>query len=162
MRGFGLRKHIRIIAAGRIFNGFDMIKAVALGADICNSARGFMLSLGCIQALKCNSNHCPVGVATTNPRLYRGLHVASKAQRVMRWQHETVHAFAQMLGAMGYDHPNEIKRRDVFRRLTGGHIQSFEEIYPSMHEEALLDVTFLDHMPHSEKQELQAAKTNTF
>ncbi|MCB0356450.1 MAG: FMN-binding glutamate synthase family protein, partial [Bdellovibrionales bacterium] len=102
LNGFDLRDKIKIIAAGKVFTSFHMLTKLALGADLVNSARGMMLALGCIQALKCNSNHCPVGVATTNPHLVRGLNVADKYLRVHRYHDRTVKTFVDILGAMGY------------------------------------------------------------
>lgn len=126
----GLRKRIRVIASGKVFTGFDILNRLALGADTVNSARGMMLSLGCIQALKCHTNHCPVGVTTHDPQLERGLHVPSKAERVARFHSETVHAFADILGAMGYTSPSQLKRSDIYRRTYDGSVKSFAEIYP--------------------------------
>ena len=80
--GFNLRDHIKILSSGKITTGFSMVKRLSLGADICYSARGMMMALGCIQALKCNTNHCPVGVATQDPALMTGLVVTDKKQRV--------------------------------------------------------------------------------
>jgi glutamate synthase domain-containing protein 2 len=92
LTGFGLRQRIRIISSGKVFTAFHLVKNLALGADICNSARGMMLALGCVQSLTCNSNHCPSGVATQDPRLYRGLVVTDKARRVTQFHAKTVHA----------------------------------------------------------------------
>jgi glutamate synthase domain-containing protein 2 len=133
LRGFGLRQEIRLISSGKVFTAFHLLTKLALGADMVNSARGMMLALGCIQALKCNSNHCPVGVATTDPRLVRGLHVPSKSERVYRFHHETVHAFAEILGAMGRRHPGELRRADVRRRLSDGVVvKTYEDLFPSL------------------------------
>src|SRR5262249_50527223 len=88
--GFGLREKVRVIAAGKVVTGFDMARLFALGADTVNSARAMMLALGCIQARQCNSNHCPVGVATQDPKLVVGLDPTDKATRVFRFQRETV------------------------------------------------------------------------
>ncbi len=137
LRNFGLREKIKVISSGKVFTAFHMLTKLALGADLINSARGFMLALGCIQALKCNSNHCPTGVATTNPRLTRGLHPASKALRVMRFQRETIHALAEILGAMGLGHPCDLTRADVYRRLSDGVVKSYEELFPSPSLEAM-------------------------
>ena len=71
--GFGLRDQIRVIASGKVFQAFDIASRIAVGADMCNSARGFMLSVGCIQARRCNTNTCPTGVATQESKLIRGL-----------------------------------------------------------------------------------------
>jgi glutamate synthase domain-containing protein 2 len=130
LRGFGLRQEIRLISSGKVFTAFHLLTKLALGADMVNSARGMMLALGCIQALKCNTNHCPVGVATSDPRLVRGLHVPSKAERVYHFHHETVHAFAEILGAMGRMHPSELTREDVRRRLSDGVVKTYEELFP--------------------------------
>ncbi len=80
--GCDLRDKVRVICSGKIVTGFNMVQRMAIGADLCNSARAMMFALGCIQALKCNTNHCPVVVTTQNPDLYRGRDVPSKAQRV--------------------------------------------------------------------------------
>lgn len=138
LRGFDLKDKIRVIGSGKVFTAFHILTKLALGADTVNSARGMMLSLGCIQALKCHSNHCPTGVATTNPQLVRGLHVPSKAERVMRFQHETLHAFAEMVGAMGLNSTHQISRQDVHRRLSDGRVQTYEDLFPTMPKGALL------------------------
>lgn len=132
LRGFGLRDNIRVISSGKVFTAFHVLTKLALGADMVNSARGMMLALGCIQALKCNTNHCPVGIATNDPHLVRGLHTPSKAERVYRFHHETVHAFAEMLGAMGRRHPKELRREDIRRRLTDGVVRTYEDLFPSV------------------------------
>jgi len=136
--GFGLREHIRIFASGKVITGVDMISRMALGADALNSARGMMLSLGCIQALKCNTNHCPVGITTNNPQLIRGLHVPSKIDRVYNYQKETVHSFAEILGAMGYEQPSQIRRSDVNRRISASSVMTYEDLFPSVDKGALL------------------------
>lgn len=143
LRGFGLRERIRIIAAGKVLTSFHLLTKLALGADLVSSARGMMLALGCIQALKCNSNHCPVGVATTDPSLTRGLVIPQKSVRVYNFHRDTLHAFIEILGAMGYDSPTQIRREDVFRRLTDGAIKSYEELFPTLPEGALLQTANL-------------------
>jgi len=132
LTGFGLRDQIRVVASGKIMTSFDVLKRLALGADLVNSARGMMLALGCIQALRCNTNECPTGVTTNNPDLMRGLHVPSKAERVYRFHHGTVAQFLELLAALGYEHPSELKRADVNRRLTNGMVKTYEELHPSL------------------------------
>ena len=85
LRGVGVRDKIRLVAAGKIATSFHLVRARALGADVCNSARGMMFALGCIQALRCNTNECPVGVATQDPGRAQGLVVDAKAPRVARF-----------------------------------------------------------------------------
>ena len=132
LNGFGLRSEIRVIAAGKVLTSFDILKRMALGADMVNCARGMMLSMGCIQALRCNTNDCPTGVATSNPSLAKGLHVPSKAERVYRFHHETVHHFVELLAALGREHSRELCRADVHRRLTDGRVKTYEELHPTM------------------------------
>lgn len=101
LQELGIREHIKIICSGKIISGYSVIKNVALGADVCNSARGFMFSLGCIQALRCNSNDCPAGVATQNKMLMKGLVVTDKAERVYHFHKNTLHAANELLAAAG-------------------------------------------------------------
>ncbi len=145
--GFGLRDRIRLMAGGKVLTGFHLLTKLALGADVVCSGRGMMLALGCIHALKCNTNHCPVGVATTDPALVRGLHVPSKYQRVARYQQATTEAFVELLGAMGYTRPEQIQRRDIHRRLTDGVVKSYEELFPSMPPGALMEPQALPPLP---------------
>ncbi len=81
LTGAGIRSDIKVIAAGKVYNGFSLVRMIASGADLCNAARAFMFSLGCIQALKCNSNNCPTGITTQKPELMSGLDIDNKAIR---------------------------------------------------------------------------------
>lgn len=128
--GFDLRQHIRVIASGKVMTGFSLFSRFALGADMCNSARGMMLALGCIQARRCNSNKCPTGVATSHPGLIKGLDPADKSHRVHNYHHQTVHAFGELLGAAGLTHPSQIRRTHVFRRTAGDAVKTYGELFP--------------------------------
>lgn len=130
LNGFDLKKDIRVIASGKIVSGFDMIKAFALGADLCNSARGMMLALGCIQALKCDTDECPTGITTHNPHLTRGLVVPDKARRVTNFQQETVNAALELLASMGLDEFRELQRHHIHKRINFETMKSFADIYP--------------------------------
>jgi glutamate synthase domain-containing protein 2 len=132
LKGFDLKKEIKIIAAGKIITAFDIIKACALGADICNSARGMMFALGCIQALKCDTNECPTGITTHKPSLTRGLVVSDKAERVANFQRETVNASLELLAGMGLTDFSQLKREHIRKRTEPETIKTFEEIYPSV------------------------------
>lgn len=136
--GFGIREQIRIIASGQIATGFDMVRKLALGADLCNSARAMMMAVGCIQSKQCNKNTCPVGVATTNPRLYKWLDVSEKAERAYNFHSETLNNFLSIVGAMGLDSPSDISPSLIHRRLAPQHIATYEDIYPSIPEGCLL------------------------
>lgn len=112
---YHLREHIKVIASGKAISAFSIIKNIALGADMCNSARGFMFSLGCIQALRCNTNECPTGVATQKAGLAKGLVVTDKSERVYNFHKNTVHAVQELLGATGHTHTSEISIHDLVK-----------------------------------------------
>lgn len=139
LRGFGLKKDIRVIASGKVITSFDILKKLALGADMVNSARAMMLALGCIQALRCNTNECPSGIATSRPGLVGGLHIPSKSERVYRFHHETVHHLIELLSAVGVGRSEEVKRSFVNRRLSNGQVRTYEEIHPTLAEGQLLE-----------------------
>lgn len=160
--GFNLRKDIRVIAAGKVLTSFHILSKLALGADMVNCARGMMLAMGCIQALKCNTNECPTGVATSNPHLVHGLHVPSKSERVFRYHHETVHHFVELLGALGLDHPSGLSRRDIQRRLTDGVVKTYEDLHPSLTVGCLLDTRLLAKLPRDWQLAMELAQTHTF
>jgi len=130
--GFNLKNEIKIIAAGKIITSFHMARAMALGADVCYSARAMMLSIGCIQALKCNTNECPVGVATQNQSLIKGLDVDNKAQRNANYQEKTIHAFLEIVAASGLNHPKEITRHHINKRVGGNSVRKYSELYPEI------------------------------
>lgn len=119
---FGIRDRIRIICSGKMISGYSILRAVALGADICNSARGFMFSIGCIQALRCNTNTCPTGVATQDKMLMKGLVVTDKSERVFHFHKNTLHSANELLAAAGKKsfkevHINIFMRGDEFAHL---------------------------------------------
>ncbi|AGA32689.1 Ferredoxin-dependent glutamate synthase [Thioalkalivibrio nitratireducens DSM 14787] len=130
LTGFDLRSSIRVIASGKILTGFHLVKNLAVGADLCSSARGMMFALGCVHSLICNTNRCPSGVATQDPRLYRGLVVADKAQRVAQFQAKTVHATAELIASAGLFHTSELNRTHIYRRVTQSEIRRYDRIYP--------------------------------
>jgi glutamate synthase domain-containing protein 2 len=130
LTGFNIKKHIRIIASGKVATGFDLVKNFALGADMCNSARGMMFALGCIQALECNKNTCPTGVATQDKSLMKGLVVDDKKVRVANFQKETVASAVQMIGAGGLRTPCDLHRAYIYRRVSANQIQTYAELFP--------------------------------
>jgi glutamate synthase domain-containing protein 2 len=126
---FDLASHIKIIAAGKIITGFDVLKVLSLGASACYSARGMMFALGCVQALICDSGKCPVGVATQDPALYKGLDPTDKGQRVFNFHLNTIKATKEMMEACGFKDVQKIPASKFFRRTDEQTIMSFEEIY---------------------------------
>ncbi|MGJ1204008.1 FMN-binding glutamate synthase family protein [Sphingobacterium lactis] len=126
---FGLKKHIKIIVSSRIVTGFDILKVIALGADACYSARGMMFALGCIQALKCNEDVCPVGVATQQPHLYKGLNVEDKYVRVAQFHRNTLRATVEIMEACGFNSLDEVSADKFFRKVDSQNTLSFQDIY---------------------------------
>lgn len=139
LEGANLRSQIRIIATGKVTSGFDILRHIALGADGCNAARAMMFALGCIQALKCNTNKCPTGVATTDPKLVAGLVVEPKSERVYSYHKRTIHSFLEMLGAAGLGHPDALSADHVMRRIATGKIKRLAELYPQFRRGGLLE-----------------------
>ncbi|HEV7263729.1 MAG TPA: FMN-binding glutamate synthase family protein [Falsiroseomonas sp.] len=136
--GIGLRDRIRLGVSGKIASGFDMARALALGADWCNSARGFMFSLGCIQSLSCHTDRYPTGVATQDPTRQRALIVPDKAERVRNFHAATLVALAEMAAAAGLEHPSELRARNFWRRVSRHEVRSFAELFPEPEPGALL------------------------
>jgi glutamate synthase domain-containing protein 2 len=130
LTGFGLREQVRVIAAGKIITAFHLARALALGADLCNSARGMMLSMGCVQSLECNTNRCPTGITTQDPKLVRGLDPADKGARVARYQAETIRALLDLTSSAGLSAPGDISRRHIYRRLDSTAVKSYADLYP--------------------------------
>jgi glutamate synthase domain-containing protein 2 len=132
LRGFNIRHHIKVGASGKILTGFQILRSIALGADICNSARAMMMALGCIQALECNKNTCPTGVATQDPALVDGLVVDDKKVRVANYHKNTVESFVELMAASGIDNPSKLNRHQISRRIFMNEVRTLEEIYPSV------------------------------
>ncbi len=162
LRGFGVREDIRVIAAGKVLTSFHILSRLALGADMVNCARGMMLAMGCIQALKCNTNECPTGVATSDPKLWKGLHVASKSERVYRYHHETVHHFVELLGALGLNHPREVVRVDVNRRMVNGVVKTYEALHPTIPSGLFLDTKTMRTIDGEWREILDRAQPGSF
>eukprot|EP00747_Dinoflagellata_sp_TGD_P180051 gnl/TRDRNA2_/TRDRNA2_31891_c0_seq1.p2 gnl/TRDRNA2_/TRDRNA2_31891_c0~~gnl/TRDRNA2_/TRDRNA2_31891_c0_seq1.p2 ORF type:complete len:118 (-),score=27.22 gnl/TRDRNA2_/TRDRNA2_31891_c0_seq1:67-420(-) len=97
-----------------------------------------LFALGCIQALKCNTNKCPTGITTSDPALMHGLHVPTKAARVYNYQRNTVQTMSELVAAAGLQDPSQLRRKHVMRRNADGKIVSFEDIFPSVPSGALL------------------------
>lgn len=135
--GFDLKKEITLIASGKVLSGFDIFKAIALGADVTYSARAMMMAVGCIQALECNHNTCPTGVATQDPKLVNGLDVDDKKVRVASYHKETVKSFIELMAAAGLDNPDKINRTHVYQRIDQHVSKSYYKLYPYITEGCL-------------------------
>lgn len=138
LNGFDLKKDIKVIASGKIIGGFHIARAMALGADMCNSARAMMMATGCIQSLQCNVNTCPTGVATQNKSLMKGLVVEDKAKRVARYHEKTVESFMELVAAANVEELSNLNRSHINRRINMNTVLQYDEIYPYIEKGSLL------------------------
>jgi glutamate synthase domain-containing protein 2 len=158
LTGFDIKKHIKLIASGKVATGFDLVKNFALGADMCNSARGMMFALGCIQALECNMNTCPTGVATQDKGLMRGLVVDDKKVRVASFHKLTVSSAIQMIGAAGMKKPCDLHRMFIYRRINASQIKTYAELFPYIPKGSLLQTPY----PQSFEMDMTLSSAETF
>ncbi len=156
--GTKLRDQIKVIVSGKVVTGFNLASKLALGADLCNSARGMMFALGCIQALRCNTNDCPTGVATQDPELAKGLDVTDKAKRVANFHRNTLHSFLEVMAAAGLKHPSELKPWHIQRRVNTTDVKHYGEIYEYVQTGALLAAA----LPKSYARAWKNAEAATF
>ncbi len=157
--GFGLRDQIRIIASGRIISGFDLLAKLCMGADAGSSARGMMFALGCIQALKCNKNTCPTGVATQDPYLTRGLVVENKKVRVYNYHRKTTKAVQEMMAAMGLKHASELQPWHLMRRTGTAEVHNCGELFEQVETGSFLNEK---NVPASYARALRSANAHDF
>ena len=138
LRGAGVRNELSLGAAGKIISAFDIARALALGADWCNSARGFMFAVGCIQAQACHTNKCPVGIATQDQVRQRAIDVGDKSDRVARFHRNTMRALSEIAGAAGLTDPRDFMPYHFMFRRTGSEFLDGNEAYPYLPEGFLL------------------------
>lgn len=157
--GVGLRKNIRIIASGKVFSAFHLLRLLALGADTVNSARGMMFALGCIQSRSCNTDHCPTGIATQNPSRNNALVVEDKSIRVNHYHNETVAHLAELVAAAGLDNLEQLKPEHINRRVQGTIVKNYQQLYPCITENCLLNET---KMPAEWQHDWQLARADSW
>ena len=137
--GVGLRDRVKLGAAGKVINSFDLARMFAIGADWCNSGRGFMMALGCIQAQVCHTGRCPTGITTQDPLRQRALAVSDKAPRVAQYHANTLHALKELLQAAGLMHPDQLSTYHIVRRLDSTRIRLLSAAMPTMRWGAILN-----------------------
>jgi len=137
--GLNLRDRIRIGAAGKIISAFDIARAMALGADWCNSGRGFMFAIGCIQAQTCHTGRCPPGVATQDPQRQKALDPEDKSIRVLNFHRNTLKSLAELVAAAGLSHPSQLEPMHIVQRRSSGEVHSLATVYPRLQPGELLD-----------------------
>lgn len=127
--GINVRDKVRVICSGKVTNGFDIVTNIALGADLCNSARGMMMATGCVQSKQCDANTCPTGVATQNKRLQYGLVVDEKKHLVAHFHKNTIKSFLEMVGALGLNNPSDLNPGHIMRRVSVDCVKPLNEVY---------------------------------
>lgn len=127
--GANLRQHIRLVASGKIITGFDMLCKMALGADVCNMARGMMFAIGCVQSRRCHTNKCPTGITTQDPRRRYALNVDEKAPQVARFHDSTLKNFLSVLGAAGLEKPEDLSPQHIHRWRNMTMAENYAEIF---------------------------------
>ncbi|MFV0303936.1 MAG: FMN-binding glutamate synthase family protein [Moheibacter sp.] len=132
LKGYDLKSDIKVIASGKIISSFHIARVLAIGADLCYSARAMMLAVGCIQALQCNKNTCPTGVATQDAELMKGLDVEDKAIRTYNFHRNTMKSFGELISAAGLVHHSEIDRSYINLRCEMNKVISYDELYPAV------------------------------
>jgi glutamate synthase domain-containing protein 2 len=159
LRGAGIRDEIKLGAAGKIVSAFDIARALALGADWCNSARGFMFSIGCIQAQACHTNHCPVGVATQDPTRARALDPVHKSKRVTRFHRNTLDALGEMTGAAGLSDPSGFMPHHLMQRQSDRSMVQGNKAFPYLPIGFLVDEHAADHLGYKDRWSRASAET---
>ncbi|MBI1890975.1 MAG: FMN-binding glutamate synthase family protein [Burkholderiales bacterium] len=145
--GINLRDKVKIGASGKIISAFDIARTLALGADWCNSARGFMFALGCIQSLSCHTDHCPTGVTTQDPLRQRALVVPDKASRVANYHQNTMKALAELISAAGLTHPSQLRPHHLVRRVSPNQVKLISNLLPYLDPGELLDPSQFSRLP---------------
>jgi len=132
LKQYGLKERVRVVASGKLINPTDVAAALCLGADFITNARGFMFSLGCIQALQCNKNTCPTGITTHDPKLQRGLVPENKAERVRHYHDNLVHEVEMIAHSCGAREPRELRREHAAVIVEGGRSIPLNILYPEI------------------------------
>ncbi|UOD31758.1 FMN-binding glutamate synthase family protein [Massilia violaceinigra] len=145
--GARLREKIKIGASGKIITAFDIARTIALGADWCNSARGFMFALGCVQSQSCHTDRCPTGVATQDEQRQKALDVPDKTARVANFHQSTMKALAHLIAAAGLTHPNQLNPHHLVRRVSPNQVKQVSTLIPYLSEGELLDPDQIERLP---------------
>lgn len=142
--GLNLRNKVKLGAGGKVISGFDLAKTLAMGADWCNSGRGFMFAVGCIMAQTCHTGRCPTGVATQSWLRQRALDPEDKAGRVYHFHRNTMRALGEFVGAAGLSHPNQLGPHHIVRRVSMNEVALLSAIVKQVPPGSLID-NIADH-----------------
>jgi glutamate synthase domain-containing protein 2 len=160
--GTNLRDKIKIGASGKIVTAFDIVRTLAFGADWCNSARGFMFALGCIQSQSCHTGKCPTGVTTQDPLRQRALVVPDKAERVAHFHQNTMKALAELIAAVGLYHPSELRPHHIVRRLSPNRVALASAVLEYLEPGCLLPDALQVRLPEVFSTYWPLAQTDSF
>jgi len=161
--GIGMRDRVRIGASGKVTSAFDIVHAMALGADWCNAGRGFMFSLGCIQARSCHTDRCPTGITTQNPSLHRGIVVSDKGQKVYSYHQQTLEALGELVAAAGVENTSQITADHILCRDRSGKVVPLSQTTVRLDRGSLLGEGLARHeLPEPFKSNWDASSADRF
>ncbi len=153
-----MRDDLRLIASGKIVDGFDMMHKIALGADICNVARPMMFAVGCIQALRCHTGNCPTGVTTQDQKRAQAIDIDSKALHVKNYHHQTIKSFLGLVGTLGIKHPDQLTPDMIWHRLGSQRAVTYAQLYDYLQPGVLLG----ENIPADIMSDWEQANANTY
>ncbi len=162
LQACGLREHIRLGASGKVISAFHIAANLALGADWCNAARGFMFSLGCIQSQHCHKGNCPTGIATHDRLRQQGLNIDLKAAQVAEYHRETMQVLAKIIGSAGLESGAELQAHHLSIRLDTDRVKVASKVYPLLPENSLLDGAANDAVPERYQRYWKMATADSF
>lgn len=128
LKKYGVRNRVKLIASGKLTSPDKVAVALAMGADLVNIARGFMISVGCIMAEICHTNHCPAGVATTDSKLQEGLVIEEKQYRVANYVISLREGLFNLAAAAGIDTPTKFERKHIVHKDEWGRVSPVRDI----------------------------------
>ena len=138
--GANLRKHIKVIASGKVLTERDIIAKVVRGADICATARGMMISVGCDQQRECYKGTCQRGIATQDPQLLKHFDVLSSTEKIANYHRITIEELAELVSIAGATHPAQLPPFCLQKRVSPFEVKALDEIYPFIQAGGLLSI----------------------
>lgn len=137
--GTGLKGKIRLVASGKVYSGMGLARNIGLGADWCNAARSFMMSIGCIQSQRCHLGTCPTGVATQDVWRQRGLVPEIQGKRAARYHEKTIESLVNIVASAGFKHPSDLQPYHLMHRVGSERAMSIDQLHTFLPENSLLN-----------------------
>jgi glutamate synthase domain-containing protein 2 len=161
LTGINVRQHIKIIASARVFTEQELISKLALGADLCASARSILIASGCTQQMECNQGSCIRGIATQSPHLLKRFDVDKATEKICNFHRITLTELSEILSLCGLSHPDQVSADLVFKRISVSELKPLSEIYEFL-KPGSLKQAFLWSIPSSFRNHWKAANAQSF